>query len=186
MLILVVGPSGAGKDTLLNGARRALADAPVRFVRRVITRTQDADDEPSTEAHDSVTEQAFAALQAGGGFALHWRAHGLLYGIPSDIGVDVAQGRAVVANVSRAVVAEAAARFPVGVVEISAPADTLARRLAARGREDAVDMARRLSRSIELPLPVMRERVMNDGTVEAGVRLFVAAIRRLAGPALPA
>jgi len=87
--------------------------------------------------------------------------------------------------VSRAVVAEAAARFPVGVVEVAAPANALALRLAARGREDAVDVARRLSRAIELPLPVERERerVMNDGTVEAGVRRMVAAINRVAGDA---
>ena len=151
MLILVVGPSGAGKDTLLNGARERLAaDARFRFVRRTITRA----DQLGEEAHEGVAEQAFALRQAAGEFALTWRAHGLHYGIPADIGVDLADGRVVVANVSRAVVAEAAERFPVSVIEVSAPADVLARRLAARGREDAVDVARRLSRAIELPLPV--------------------------------
>ena len=91
-----------------------------------------------------------------------------------------------VANVSRAVVAEAAARFPVSVIEVSAPADVLARRLAARGREDTVDVARRLSRAIELPLPVDRHSVVNDGTVEQGVRRLLAAISRAAGDAPPA
>ncbi len=181
MLILIVGPSGAGKDTLMNGARKALADDPrVRFVRRVITRNG----EMGQEAHDSVTEQAFELRRQAGEFALTWRAHGLHYGIPADIALDLAGGRVVVANVSRAVVAEAASRLPVAVIEIAAPADVLARRLAARGREDAVDVARRLSRAIELPLPVDRETVMNDGTVEAGVRKLVAAITRAAGGAL--
>jgi len=180
MLILIVGPSGAGKDTLMNGARAALADNPrFRFVRRVITRPGDMGE----EAHESVTEQAFELRREAGDFALTWRAHGLHYGVPADITMDLARGRVVVVNVSRAVVAEAAARFPVGVVAVAAPATVLARRLAARGREDAVDVARRLSRAIELPLPVERERVMNDGTIEAGVRRMVAAINRVAGDA---
>ncbi len=180
MLILIVGPSRAGKDTLMNGARAALADNPrFRFVRRVITRPGDMGE----EAHESVTEQAFELRREAGDFALTWRAHGLHYGVPADITMDLARGRVVVVNVSRAVVAEAAARFPVGVVEVAAPANVLARRLAARGREDAVDVARRLSRAIELPLPVERERVMNDGTIEAGVRRMVAAINRVAGDA---
>lgn len=180
MLVLVVGPSGAGKDTLLDGARALLADdGRFRFVRRAVTRPLD----PDGEQHEPVDAAAFAARREAGGFALWWRAHGLLYGIPADIALDLAQGRVAVANVSRAVVAEAAARFPVRVIEVTAPADLLARRLAARGREDAVDVARRLARAVELPLPVERERVVNDGTVSAGVRRFVAALNRAAAGA---
>ena len=182
MLILIVGPSGAGKDTLLNGARAALAAQPgIRFVRRAITRGADAGE----EAHEALTEQAFELRRAGGEFALTWRAHGLHYGVPADIAPDLAQGRTVVVNVSRAVVAEAAERFPVRVIEITAPADLLARRLAARGREDAVDVARRLSRQIELKLPVERETIVNDDSVEQGVRRLVAAITRGAAAAPP-
>ena len=180
MLILIVGPSGAGKDTLMNGARAALADDPrFRFVRRVITRPGDM----GPEAHESVTEQAFELRREAGDFALTWRAHGLHYGIPADISMDLARGRVVIVNVSRAVVAEAASRFPASVIEIAAPANLLARRLAARGREDAVDAARRLSRAVELPLPVDRHTVMNDGTIEAGVRKLLAALSRAAGDA---
>ena len=185
MLILIVGPSGAGKDTLLNGAREALGrtaegHAQVRFVRRVITRPGDLGE----EAHESVSEQEFHARSEAGDFALQWRAHGLHYGVPADVTMDLAQGRLVIVNVSRAIVAEAAARFPVAVIEITAPADVLEHRLAERGREDAEDIARRLSRAIELPLPVERERVMNDGTTEQGVRRLLAAIRAVGGEGL--
>lgn len=177
MLILVVGPSGAGKDTLLNGAREALADAPVRFVRRVITRPGDVGE----EAHESVAEQEFLLRQEAGDFALSWQAHGLHYAIPSDISIDLVKGRVVIANVSRAVLAEAAARFPVGVVEVTAPPAVLAARLEARAREDVGDVARRLARGIELPLDLERHIVVNDGTPEEGVRRFLDAVRVLSG-----
>ncbi|GAC1344891.1 MAG: phosphonate metabolism protein/1,5-bisphosphokinase (PRPP-forming) PhnN [Acetobacteraceae bacterium] len=178
MLILIVGPSGAGKDTLLNGVREALGEhSGIRFVRRVITRPGDMGE----EAHESVSEQEFTVREAAGDFALSWRAHGLHYGIPADISFDLAKGRVVIANVSRAVVAEAAARYPVVVIEITAPASVLARRLEARGREAAADVARRLSRAIELPLPVQRETVVNAGTPEQGVQRLLAAIREAAG-----
>lgn len=178
MLILIVGASGAGKDTLLNGVRdRLAAQSRIRFVRRVITRPGDLGE----EAHESVSEQEFALRQEAGDFALSWRAHGLHYGIPADISHDLAQGRVVLANVSRAVVAEAAERFPVVVIEITAPAAMLERRLAARGREDAADVARRLSRAIELHVPVERAIVVNDGTVEQGVGRLLDAIWSASG-----
>lgn len=183
MLVLVVGPSGAGKDTLLAGARSALGeDGRFRFVRRAITRPAEAGGEP----HESVTEAEFDERLAAGRFALHWRAHGLQYGIPTDIADDLAQGRVVVANLSRAVIAEAAQQFRVRVVEVTAPPDLLARRLAARGREDADDLARRLARAIALPLPVERETIMNDSTVEDGTARLVAALNRAASGAPPA
>ena len=102
MLICVVGPSGAGKDTLLDAARQALADdRRFRFVRRVITRPADA----GGEAHEAVTEAEFAARD----FALQWQAHGLSYGIPAAAINDVAVA---VANVSRTVIADAAVAVP--------------------------------------------------------------------------
>jgi phosphonate metabolism protein PhnN/1,5-bisphosphokinase (PRPP-forming) len=173
MLVLVVGPSGAGKDTLLDAARQALADDPrFRFVRRVITRPAEA----GGEAHEAVTDAEFAARA----FALAWQAHGLRYGIPDDIATDLAAGRVVVANVSRGVIAEAAGRFPVRVIEITAPPQSLAARLATRGRESAADVAARLARTVALPDRVMVETVMNDATVEAGTARFLAALNRAA------
>ncbi len=178
VLVLVVGPSGAGKDALLDAARTAhAADARFRFVRRVITRPADA----GGETHEAVTEAAFAARD----FALSWRAHGLAYGIPADIAGDLAAGRVVVANASRAVIAEAARRFPVHVIAVTAPPDILAARLAARGREDAADAARRLTRTVALPAAVPVETVANDASLADGVARFLAALSRAAGGARP-
>lgn len=180
MLVLIVGPSGAGKDTLLGAARVALADEPrMRFVRRVVTRS--ASGPGADEAF--LDEAEFHARCDANEFALWWHAHGLLYGVPADIAGDLAAGRVVVASVSRAVLAEAAARFPVRVVEITAPREVLARRLAARGREDAEAVAERLSRSVAIPEGLAVRKLVNDGTVEEGARALVALLREIIGEA---
>ncbi len=174
MFILVVGPSGAGKDTLLELARKALVDDPrFHFVRRVITRPADA----GGEDHEAVTEAAFARRD----FALQWRAHGLSYGIPIGMSDDLAQGRVVVANVSRSIIAEAASRFPTRVLVVTAPAATLAARLSQRGRETEADISARLARDVALPGGVPVDTVMNDGTPEQGAARLTALLLSVAG-----
>jgi ribose 1,5-bisphosphokinase len=169
MLVLVVGPSGAGKDTLLNAAKDVFGNDPrVHFVRRVITRPAD----PDGENHEPVTEAEFADRD----FALSWSAHGLSYGI-----ADVDTAPVVVANVSRGVIATAAAQYPVRVIEVTASPEILATRLAARGRETAADVALRLGRAVVIPGGVAVETVWNDATLAIGVDRFVAALRRVMG-----
>lgn len=180
MLIAVVGPSGAGKDTLMAGARAALArDTRFRFVRRAITRPAEA----GGEDHEAFTEADFMARRAAGGFALSWEAHGLHYGIPRDIEADMAARRVVIANLSRAVLLEASARYRLRVLNITAPIDILATRLATRGRESATDIAARLAREVVLPDGLDIERVMNDTDVAEGVARVLAAINRAASDA---
>ncbi len=173
MLVLVVGPSGAGKDTLLDAARQALANDPrFRFVRRVITRPADA----GGETHEAVTEDEFARRD----YALQWQAHGLRYGIPAEA---IEEGLVVVANASRTIIGEAAGRFPVRVIEVTAPAGILAARLGTRGRESDADVAARLARSVEVPVHVPVETVVNNGSLEDGVARFLAALNRAASGA---
>lgn len=169
MLVLVVGASGVGKDTLMEAARRALAEDPrFRFVRRTITRPAEA----GGEDHDPVSDPEFDERDHD----LQWRAHGLRYGIPAGISEDLARGRIIVANVSRAVIKEAAERFPVRVIEVTAPPALLAARLAARGREDSEGVAARLSRSVALPAGVDVRSVVNDGSLAQGIERFLAAL----------
>jgi ribose 1,5-bisphosphokinase len=168
MLICVVGPSGAGKDTLLDAARQALADdRRFRFVRRVITRPAEA----GGEAHEAVTEAEFAQRD----FALQWRAHGLSYGIPAAAINDVAIA---VASVSRTVIADAASQFAVRVIEVTAPPEILATRLASRRRESPADIAERLARTVPLPPNIAVDTVVNDGSLELGVTRFLDALNR--------
>jgi ribose 1,5-bisphosphokinase len=180
MLIAVVGPSGAGKDTLMAGARAALAqDARFRFVRRAITRPAEA----GGEDHEALSEADFAARRAAGGFALSWAAHGLHYGIPRNIEEDIAARRVVIANLSRAVLPEAGARYRLRVLNITAPMEVLAARLAARGRETTADIAARLAREVALPDGLDVESVMNDADVAEGVARVLGALNRAASDA---
>jgi len=177
-LVVVVGPSGSGKDTLMAGAAQALArDDRFRFVRRVVTRPAAAED------HEVADAESFAACRDAGGFALHWEAHGLLYGIPSDILDDLRRGRAVVANVSRGVLAEAAARFPSVVIEVTVPDQLRADRLRSRGREAPEDVTARLARDVPLldGLPVFT--IVNDRTIAEGVASFVDILLRVTAEA---
>jgi phosphonate metabolism protein PhnN/1,5-bisphosphokinase (PRPP-forming) len=174
MLVAVVGPSGAGKDTLMAGARARLgpADPRFRFVRRSITRPASA----GGEGHEALDRNAFLRRRDSGGFALWWEAHGLLYGIPRDIEADLAAGRCVVANLSRGALAEADALYPLLVLEITAPPEVLAARLAERGREDPDAIAERLAREAPVPSSLRVRRVVNVGPPENGVAQVAAAL----------
>jgi ribose 1,5-bisphosphokinase len=171
-LVLVVGPSGAGKDTLIAGARAACAnDETVVFPRRVITR-------PSTSAedHDTVSEGAFGDAMATGGFALWWEAHGHRYGIPSSIDEEIRRGRTVVCNVSRTILGLARQRYAcVVVVMVTAPRKILEARLAGRGRASDGNLVDRIGRSatgVEADVEIQ-----NVGRIETGIRRLLNVIR---------
>lgn len=174
-LVLVVGPSGAGKDTLIHYARERFRDDPrVVFPRRVITRPPS----PETEDFLSVSQRNFEARLAAGDFALHWCAHGLAYALPVEIENALAEGRAVVANVSRRIVDEARQHSGrVRVVEVSAPPDLLAERLRERGREGEAGRRQRLSRTVPAPLGADAVRLDNSGRIEIAGEALVRLIR---------
>jgi ribose 1,5-bisphosphokinase len=174
-LVLVVGPSGAGKDTLIAGARAACADDPtVVFPRRAITRLSTA-----SEDHDTLSEEAFGHATAVGDFALWWAAHGHRYGIPSSIDEDIRSGRTVVCNVSRTVLGLARQRYvSVTVVLVTAPQRVLEARLAGRGRASDGNLGDRIGRSASPDVSAEADvEIQNVGRVEIGVRRLLNAIR---------
>lgn len=174
-LFLVAGPSGAGKDSLLHAARQRVGGAggPV-FPRRTITRPHDA----GGEDHEAVDAPTFQRLRDAGGFLLHWRAHGLDYGVPAACGAHLAAGRSVVVNVSRGVIDEARARLqPVRVLLVTAPVAVLSERLRSRGREDETDIAARVQRALAtMPTGDDVIRIINDGSLDEAADRFVAAL----------
>lgn len=175
VLFLVVGPSGAGKDTLIEAAHAASAgDDRLVFPVREITRPADA----GGEAHRPVDTATFSARRGQGAYALAWEAHGLGYGIPVSVTADLAAGRSVVVNVSRSVIDEARRRFPpVTVIQVAVPEDLLRRRLADRGRETADQIEARVARAGAFQVTgddVVT--LVNDGPVADSVERFRAIL----------
>lgn len=179
-LALVVGPSGAGKDTLLGAAKSALAADP-RFVfpRRVVTREAMVE----LEDHDTLDRVSFNLEKLRGAYALDWEAHGLCYGVPATIEADMAEGRVAVVNTSRKVIEVALEKYPrCFVLLITATPEVRATRLAGRGRETAAEVAARLAREgAPIPPNVDAVTIDNSGTLAAGITNFLTALKRIAG-----
>lgn len=157
-LIAVVGPSGVGKDSVIDGI---CASRPqVHRVQRTITRRAEA----GGEDFDAVTVERFMLMRQDRAFALAWGAHDLHYGVPAAVVDVLASGQDAVVNLSRGVLAEANASFdPLLVISLVAAPEVLAERLAARGRETSVDIAKRLARSVAaLPADLNLREVRND------------------------
>jgi ribose 1,5-bisphosphokinase len=177
VFVAIVGPSGAGKDTVIAYARdRFVGNEGVEFVRRVITRPSDA----ASEDHDTLADAAFEEAEHAGAFAVSWSAHGLRYGLPAHLDETIGSGHVAVANVSRGAIALLQARYAnVIVVEITASADILAQRLAARGRESRGEVLARLARSAELGGGVAGAiAIDNSGQREEAGERFVAVLRK--------
>jgi ribose 1,5-bisphosphokinase len=175
-LFLVVGPSGVGKDTLIDGAKAALAhDKNYVFPARFITRPADA----GGEQHVEVSAEDFELSVNNGHYALSWHAHGLGYGIPLAIEAMLESGQHVVVNVSRSVLDQARAAFAkVRIVSISAPSDVLALRLAARGRETAAEIDERIGRAAAYNVagPDVIE-LVNNADLHTAIEKLVAILK---------
>ena len=168
-LVYVMGPSGAGKDTLLAFARQQLAGSHVLFAHRYITRTADA----GGENHVGLSVEEFDVRAALGLFALQWSSHQLRYGIGIEIDDWLECGCTVVVNGSRGHLLEALDRYPtLDVIQIEAHPAVLAARLSARGRESAEQVQARLARRIAVALPsrVSMTTIDNSGMLEDAAR----------------
>ncbi|MBZ9738191.1 MULTISPECIES: phosphonate metabolism protein/1,5-bisphosphokinase (PRPP-forming) PhnN [unclassified Mesorhizobium] len=177
VFVAVVGPSGAGKDTVIGYAKALFADeTQLEFVRRVITRPSDA----ASEDHDTLADAAFAEAEADGAFAVSWEAHGLRYGLPADVDWSVSNGHVAVANVSRAIIPTLRERYAnLAIVEITASPEVLAERLAMRGRESRGEVLARLARGANVTLsgPGVTS-IDNSGPREVAGERFAEVLRK--------
>lgn len=172
-VIAVVGPSGVGKDSVMRGIVQVMPK--VHLVRRVITRAPGL----GGEDYDPVSEPAFRDLARNGAFAVSWGAHGLYYGIPQTVRYQINKGTACLANFSRKALAAGADAFPrFLVLNITASPETLAARLATRGRESEAEIARRLAEA-DKPLPAGLDVITlsNDGPLQQTVARAVALLQ---------
>ncbi len=177
-LIYLVGPSGAGKDSLLDWLRQHLApDLPLHWARRTVTRAPQAQE----QAHEFLDETDFAAQRQQGAFALHWQANGLHYGIRNEQISPLDSGHWVFVNGSRAHLNAAQTQYPgLTVVCISASPHILRQRLCARGRETACAIEARIARTQEFDLSQALQ-VQNDGTLEQAGQALLRRLQTLPG-----
>ena len=179
-LVLVVGPSGAGKDALINAARRKFASAPAfAFPRRILTRP-----DAGAEGHVAVGRRTFAALEAAGAFMFAWEAQGVRYALPAAVHGELTAGRICVANVWREAIPKAMLCWPgVIVVEVAVGPEMvraslrqqLLRHRGATGHAEAGELAG----PADYQLTHCRD-------LEAAVRQFCALLTTLSPPPIVA
>ncbi|MBI3352986.1 MAG: hypothetical protein HY036_10470 [Nitrospirae bacterium] len=143
-IILLVGPSGAGKDTLLKEAKDYFNENPkIHFIRRYITRR------PSEfEDNYFVDDTAFEVLRMNGYFISYWYAHHLKYGVPERELSQLNQEDIVVVSISREKVSDFEDRYGERVITLNITADReiIEKRLKNRNRENQAQIETRLQR----------------------------------------
>ena len=172
-LALVVGPSGAGKDTLLRLAKAACVDdRNIVFPRRVITR-----EASPSEDNEEISHDAFHHALAQGEYAVHWEAHGHCYALRRAIDDELRAGRTVIANVSRTVIGAMRRSYAdVVVISITAPQEVLAERLAMRQRGSDGKIEQRLHRAVDAASAASDFTIVNVGSAEYHARQLVRMI----------
>ena len=178
-LVVILGPSGSGKDSLLSHAREQLGTRrDIRFIRRAITRPAHEESEDFL----SLTEEAFEASAQSGRFCFHWRANGLRYGLPDSMKGFIADGGLAVVNGSRAAYPEMGAIFPcLRSVLVRVDGSVLRERLRLRGREDVAEIEARITRAEAYLDAIEPDAVIdNSGPLEASGDAFVAYLKKTA------
>ncbi len=170
-LFYFIGPSGAGKDTLLTELKEKIKQSNFVFVQRYITR------KPTIVAKQGVNEEyiyiskgEFIKKEKEGFFLMSWHSHGDFYGIPKFVEKEIESGKNVLVNGSREYLPHAIKLYPhIEPILIDVDKDTLKKRLISRGRESGTQLQGRLKR-INLPINHTCKRVDNSGTVEDSVK----------------
>ena len=175
-LIYVMGPSGAGKDSVLGWLRERLPPGlPVHWAKRTITRPVAV----IGEEHEEIDTANFVSLQAQGQFALSWQANGLHYGVRHTELSALQLGHWVLVNGSREYLYNAQQCYPgLQVVHITVDPATLIQRLTARQRETAEQIQRRVERASAFNVPQEAIEIFNNGTLDQAGK---ALLQELAG-----
>ena len=104
--LAVVGPSGSGKDTIIDACCKQLPN--IKRVKRYITREQQ---KAGGEDSYNIDFDTFRKLERDGGFAFSWSAHHLKYGLPITIFDEINAGKSLIANISRSILDQLSDKF---------------------------------------------------------------------------
>lgn len=168
-LIYVVGPSGAGKDTLLTWLKsRIRSSSLLHWARRTIDRPPSI--EFNAEQHESVEAEGFEKLLKEGAFAMHWKANSHRYGIRFQEIAPLYQFKWVIVNGSRGYLPTVAKDYPgLTILHITADQELLRKRLIDRGRESNEMIEERLRREVPIITPPHSNliEIINNGSLES-------------------
>ncbi len=135
-VILIVGASGVGKDTLI---KKIKDKVEANFVKRYITREPD-----NNESNYYVDNEAFESLDDDSYFISTWEAHNNRYGIASS---HIKKGLNII-SISRGAIKDFEDRFDfVTTINIILSKEHLFERLKNRGRESNEEIQKRINRS---------------------------------------
>lgn len=173
-LLWLMGPSGSGKDSLLEVLRQQ-EHSDLLVAHRYITRPASA----GCENHIALSEQEFFTRAGRNLLALSWHANGLYYGVGVEIDLWLHAGFDVVVNGSRAHLAQAKARYASALLPVclQVSPDILRERLQARGREKGVEIAARLERAARYT-PADCHTLNNDGSLLQSVDQLLTLMGR--------
>tara|TARA_S200000501_G_C20590117_1_gene641182 strand:+ start:31 stop:579 length:549 start_codon:yes stop_codon:yes gene_type:complete len=171
-LFMVVGPSGVGKDTLIDAA--LLECSHISRIKRVVTRNLAAGGEDIT----SVSREQFDKMEARGDFAFSWHSHALSYGIPKEIHIMLEAGQSLIFNGSRSFIDTVTKAVPtVKILSIEADIELLKERLVTRGRETAGDIERRLDRaSVGVADGPNVTRILNNASLNQSAKVLIKVL----------
>ncbi|MFX1410916.1 MAG: phosphonate metabolism protein/1,5-bisphosphokinase (PRPP-forming) PhnN [Promethearchaeota archaeon] len=171
-LFLVVGNSGSGKDSIINGVSKKypLGLKKLHVVKRYITR-------PPSETEDNyfVSSNDFNRLIEQGKLAFKWNIYGFDYGIPIEIDDWLKEGHPVLVNVSRTIVQEAREKYEnIKIIFIEVPFKITLQRLKSRERENEQGLHKRIERAQNnQTFPSADFTVDNSGDLEDAINQFL-------------
>lgn len=144
LVLVVSGPSGVGKDAILN--RMKERNFPFNFITTVTTRKRRAAEKDGVDYH-FISEDDYQKILAKNGFLESAQVYGNWYGVPKEpVKAALAQGKDTIIKVDIQGAANIKKVLPEAVfVFILAPsAEELSKRLCQRRTETPVDLQLRL------------------------------------------
>jgi guanylate kinase len=149
LLIVLSGPSGAGKDAVLNQLKAA--GHPAKFITTTTTRPQRANEEDNVD-YKFVSEKAFQKMLANNELLEYANVYGNWYGVPREaVKKSLAAGKDTIVKVDVQGATTLKKLLPEAVfIFLTSPsAEELESRLRERKTESELDRDRRLKTAIE-------------------------------------
>ncbi len=167
-IVLIVGASGVGKDTLLKNLQNKIE---VNFVKRYITREPDAN-----EHNYYIDNEAFDRLKENDFFISTWEAHKNKYAIAKN---QIKDGLNII-SISRGVIKDFENYFDnVITIEITLPQNILYERLKNRGRENEEQIQQRLTRIYENVNARNLIQFDNTSPLDVSIVNFIALLKNI-------